>query len=328
MTKNCPKCGYENPENAFWCINCNSKLITNQLETSNIDTSEDSESQTEEQKIKLPYTTDQSKSGLLFNTLKVPITIIIIATIIASSFYIIASNNMNMDFDWNRYGGPIENFDWDKYGGCPWDENSIPSLNNDFPWANVNSDDPSKSLGASHEFTDIGKIDVDYWFNGDNIKTNTDWTFTMSKVKDCDFDAIALDYYVYNKDDSVYNPTEIFSPIDIFFGYNDVVENPQKYPYKILNHLYRVIFFQCTGDAYAQNYFYLHCSNTHIIPHNKEVFDKLLTINVGDVISLSGYYVNVYGSNSQDNMRCSWDTDTEIGNWHCEIILVDTIDMN
>ncbi|GEM_PF-1580678 len=331
MTKNCPKCGYENPDYAFWCLNCNNKLITNPSTTESIDTSEDYESQIEklEQKIKLPYTTSQSQIGLAFTALKIPITTIIIVAIIASSFYIFINfNDTTTDFDWDRFGGPLDNFDWDKYGGCPWDENSIPYLDNNFPWAeNQNSDDTSKFSGGSHEFTDVGKFDVDYWFNGDTIETNTGWTFSISKVKDCTFQGIVLDYYVYNKDGSVYNPTETFSPVDIFFGYDDIVENPGKYPYKILNHLYRVIFFQCTGEAYAQNYFYLHCSNTHIIPHNKEVLNKLLTINVGGVISLSGSYVDVYGSHYQNNTRCSWTTDTEIGNWHCEIILVDTIDI-
>jgi hypothetical protein len=248
--------------------------------------------------------------------LKIPFAIIFVVVLIFSSYYFITNIGKT-------------NFDYEEFGGCPWDANNLPWFNNDFPWTkNLNIDNIYNSWGGSHEFKDIGQINQDYWFTENTINTKTGWTFTISKAKDCDFKAIVLDYYVYNKDNTIYEAVELFSPVDILFGYDDIVDNPENYPYQIISHFYRGVFYRCVGTSSYCTYFSSHFSNTHIIPHNQDVYNKLLSINVGDVISLSGSYVNIYGSDSSENTQYSWTTDTVIGNSHCEIILVDSLEFS
>ena len=179
------------------------------------------------------------------------------------------------------------------------------------------------SWDSSYDFSEVGAINDDYWFQGNNIYTKTGWKFIFSIVKDCSFKARVLDYYVYNKDNTVYEAVEIISPLDIFFGYDDLVDNIDNYPFRIVSHFYRGIYYEYSID---DDYFRYHQSNTHIIPHNQDVYDKLLQINVGDVVKLTGSYVNVYGSNSEENYIYTWLTDDNIGDSDCEIILVDSIE--
>jgi hypothetical protein len=314
MVKICPKCKNENPDDAFWCENCKNRLIQNIIKNEKTYDDYEKTTETKKQKTILPYEDKLSKRQVTLSMLKIPFAIIFIAVLIFSTFYFI-TNVVKTDFD------------WDQYGGCPWDENNLPWDNSNFPWVqDLSMDNILNSLDGSYEFTDIGQINNDYWFIGDSIKTQTGWTFTITKVEDCSYTAKVLDYYVYNKGDVIYQPSEIFSPIDIFLGFEDILEHPEKYPYRVVSHFYRGVFVQCTAsNAYEQNYFMTHCTNTHIIPHSQEVINTLMNIEIGDIITISGSYVDVYGSHSGDNTKYSWTTDTVIGNPHCEIILLDSV---
>ena len=312
MVRVCPTCGYKNYDDSFWCQNCKNKLIEGSPEKENLKIEEKKDTEFSHRKhIELPYQTKTTNSDASKLMLKKPLIILFACAFIISSYYIVTNLGET-------------NFDWSKYGGCPWDENNLPWTNMDFPWvSDFCIDDVYDSWDASHDFSEVGAINDDYWFQGNNIYTKTGWKFTYATVKDCGFKARVLDYYVYNEDNTVYEAVEIISPLDIFFGYDDLVDNIENYPYKIVSHFYRGIYYEYPVD---NDYFRLHQSNTHIIPHNQGVYDKLLQINVGDVVILTGSYVNVYGSNSEENYIYTWLTDDNIGDSDCEIVLVDSIE--
>ncbi len=317
MLKICPKCGAENPDEAFWCENCKTKLVEKvSIDGEKLRPTNNTELARDE-KLRNYVVSLQSKESRIqpvIAFLKIPLIIIFVIALIGSSYYFISNLS-------------IDEFNWEAYD-FPWDNDNLPWDNNDFPWiSDLSIDTITDTLGGSQEFIDVGQFNEDYWFDGDTIYTS-DWIFTIDKVVDCSFEGIVLDTHVYNKDDLIYHPTEIFSPIDIFFGYDDIVTNPEDYTYRVVGRSYRVILWEITGSSYSQNYFRAHTSNTHIIPRTEEVFNMLPLINVKDVVTIKGSYVNVHGRHISENIQYSWETDTLIGNSHCEIILVDTISIS
>jgi hypothetical protein len=130
----------------------------------------------------------------------------------------------------------------------------------------------------------------------------------------------------YKKSDSPYRPINIFSPIDLVIGIEDIKENPDDYPYSI-SYVYRG-YWLTYQNANAANYEYMrtHMGNNHIIPHNENVLNQLSNISIKDCCIIKGSIVNLYGS--RGNEYYTWDSDTNIGNYDCEIILVDEISIN
>jgi len=305
MVKICPKCSSKNPDESFWCQNCNSKLIKkrNPKEKNYLNETE-------------TLYEDKLSKSYYFSILKIPFAIILVAIIIFASYHVVTNIGKGT-------------FDMDRFTDYPWDETYLPWDNNNFPWIEgLNINNIQNSYSASYDFTDIGEINEDYWFEGDTIKTKTGWTFTVSEEMDCNYQAKILEYYVYNKDAVKYEPSEIISPLDIFFGFDDIINNPEKYPYKIETHFYRGVYVTCYGSSTDQAYFMNHVTNTHLIPHSKEVQDQLTKIKTGEIVTLSGNYVNLHGTHQNDNTQYTWSTDTVIGNYDCEIILIDSFTIN
>ena len=56
-----------------------------------------------------------------------------------------------------------------------------------------------------------------------------------------------------------------------------------------------------------------------------QILNKLKTIDIGDIVTINGSYVNVYGRQGNNDITYSWTTDTNIGDSNFEIILVDSI---
>jgi hypothetical protein len=61
----------------------------------------------------------------------------------------------------------------------------------------------------------------------------------------------------------------------------------------------------------------------HIIPHNEYVLYELENISINDCVIVKGSLVNLYGI--RGNEKYNWNTDTTIGNFACEVILVDEL---
>jgi ribosomal protein L40E len=307
MVKICPECGAENEDYSFWCSKCNTKLLKtiNKKQKPTEEKKQPKQSHTND----LLYSDNLKRKEVFTSMLKIPLILIIIAGIIFSSYYFITNIGET-------------NFNWENYGGCPWNAETLPWENNDFPWVkSLSIDDVFNAVTTTQSFTDVGEINVDYWFNGNEIITTDGWTFTVSKVQEFSYTARVLGYQIYNKDDQMYNPTETFSQIDIFLGFEDLIDNPDKYPYTIISYFYRGVYCDYKGS----DYFSTHCTNTHIIPHSATVLNKLKTISLDDVVTMSGYYVNVHGTHKNGRTTYSWTTDTVVGNHNCEIILLDSI---
>ena len=168
------------------------------------------------------------------------------------------------------------------------------------------------------------KINEDFFFENNSIITADGWHFTITVVKPYQLEGIVLDMHTYSKNDFPYRPINTFSPIDLVIGVQDILTNPNSYPYQITSFSDRYVWWEFHGTNQNDlNYFKTHTGNNHIIPHNTEVINVLETITVGDHINLDGYLVDLYGT--KGNMYYTWETDTEIGNFDCEIILVDNL---
>jgi hypothetical protein len=315
MVKICQKCGKSNDDTSFWCDKCGEHIIkkhSQEEDTTNEKKEEKQQIYIEDYDVPSPYDDTFNKKHKFFQKLKIPISVVIIILVTLSSFYIIYN-----------LGG--SDFDWDRFGGCPWDQNFLPWNNSNFPWIKgLNMNNVYNSWEKSHEFTDIGEINSDYWFKGDMIITNSGWTFNLTKVENCSYTAKILDYYVYNEDCPIYQPSELFSQVDILFGFNNVIYHPEIYPYKVESYFYRGMYVRCTGTSEAQDYFLTHVTNTHLIPHTQEIFNKIKTIDKGDIVNITGSYVDVYGRQNNTGSTYSWTTDTNIGDSKCEIILVES----
>ena len=74
---------------------------------------------------------------------------------------------------------------------------------------------------------------TNFSFEEDLIITDDGWTFTMEKVKDYTLDGIVLALKKYTRDEWPYDPCNVFCPIDLLIGIDDVKENPENYDYSI-----------------------------------------------------------------------------------------------
>lgn len=265
MSKHCPSCGTENPEDEFWCNNCNAKLV--ESISINKEEAESYKSENITTKVSLDsnlYVQKTSRNGL-----KILIFIIVgfVLIIVIAAFV---------------------------------------SLSLEFDFSGINC-----------------KINEDFWFEGNYLNTSDGWTFTITKVKDYTLNGIVLGLKTYTKNDFPYRPINIFSPIDLVIGIDDVMNNPEKYPYYI-SYDYRGYWIKfLSKSALDSEYMRTHMGNNHIIPHNENVLNELQNISINDIILIEGSLVDLYGVRENENYE--WNTDMHIGNYNCEIILVDLI---
>ncbi len=165
-------------------------------------------------------------------------------------------------------------------------------------------------------------VNDDYWFNGTNLYTDDGWVFEITKVKDYTLDGVVLGLKTYSRTDYPFRPINIFSPIDLLIGIDEVAKSPIQYPIQITSFSDRTVFWNWLGYDWS-DYEYLksHSGNNHIIPQSSEVLNTLIhNVTVNSHILLEGCLVNLYGT--KGNQYYSWNTDTQIGNHNCEIILV------
>jgi hypothetical protein len=169
------------------------------------------------------------------------------------------------------------------------------------------------------------KINDDFWFNDTNLYTDDGWVFEITKVKDYTLDGIVLATKTYSRYDTPLRPINIFSPIDLFIGIDNIVENPIQYTFSISSFSDRYIFWTWQGQDWNNyEYFKSHTGNNHIIPQSPQVLEILKNnITIKSHIVIEGCLVNLYGENG--NQYYTWNTDTQIGNHNCEIILVENI---
>lgn len=176
---------------------------------------------------------------------------------------------------------------------------------------------------------DRGKFGTDYWFEelpdgGEVLKTSDGWTFQLNVRQEYTLQGVILGTKYYYKHDSPYSPINTFSPIDIFVGVDNVAQNMSSYDYEITSWENRELTWYIYYDNYDHyEYFRTHTGNNHLIPHNEEVFHKFLDLEKGDKFSLSGFIVEPDGSRA--STWVTWPSDNQIGNYACEVILVDTL---
>lgn len=179
------------------------------------------------------------------------------------------------------------------------------------------------------EKDDSGVFGLDYWFEEDEngteyLKTSDGWTFDLNVRKEYSLTGMILGYKYYHKTDVPYKAVNIFSPVDIWVGVDDVSENMSNYRYTINSWENRTIkWFLYEDEGYNFTYFWNHTGLNHLIPHNPHVLSQLYRLRTGDMFTLSGSIVEPYGT--RENIWFNWPSDTTIGNEKCEVILVDTL---
>jgi len=80
--------------------------------------------------------------------------------------------------------------------------------------------------------------------------------------------------------------------------------------------------FRATGSSLD---IITHFSNSHIIPANDDILNKLQNVKVGDIVTIKGYLVNVKRTSSISSSTWTWISSTsrsDTGNNACEIIYV------
>ena len=183
--------------------------------------------------------------------------------------------------------------------------------------------------GDDMEEAGLGVFGVDYWFEADEngteyLETSDGWTFDLNVRKDYSLTGRILGYKYYHKTDVPYKAVNIFSPVDIWVGVDDVSENISEYRYTINSWQNRTIkWFLYEDEEYNFTYFWNHTGLNHLIPHNPHVLSQLYRLRTGDMFTLSGSIVEPYGT--RENIWFNWPSDTTIGNEKCEVILVDTV---
>lgn len=173
----------------------------------------------------------------------------------------------------------------------------------------------------------IGEFGVDYWFEETEdgrevLKTEDGWTFEMNVRQEYTLEGIILSSRYYYKDSVPDSPCNTFSPVDIWVGVGDVCENVNRYDYEITYFRAREIRWTVYNDY---DYFRTHTGLNHLIPHNAEAYSEMLDLKEKDKFSLSGYIVEPYGTKGDEWI--SWPSDNQIGNYECEVILVDVINV-
>jgi len=168
------------------------------------------------------------------------------------------------------------------------------------------------------------QFNEDFWFEEDKIITDDGWTITMDRIQDYKLEGIVLALNTYNRGDSPYDPCNIFCPIDLFVGVDDVMANPENYDYSIRSFSNRKVCWYMTYDN-VEDYYYFksRTGNNHLIPHNEEVLNMMQNISVNDRILIEGGLINLYGERGDETFYRP--TDTHIGNYACEAILVDNL---
>ena len=306
MVKICHRCGYNNSDDSFWCEKCNTKLTKNILDNAIKEKKIVSDESNEDLEKWREYLSDiepQEKTlGSDFPIFKT-IAILVIIIVLFSSIVIIFSKI--------EIQNEIEIAEL---------SDDFPSLNSDLPW------EASNPTNSYKNYDNIGQMNKDYWFEGDKLYTKGGWIFTINKIKEYTLDAIVLDYRYYDISYSTNKPENIFSPIDLFLGVEDIKENPENYPFTTTYYSNRLIKYTYNIGASLGQYFKNHVGNNHIIPHNSEVINQLKEINCLDKVIINGYLVNLNGE--KDKITYHWETDTKIGNYHCEIILINSLVIN
>ena len=264
MNKYCFNCGAENPEDAFWCSNCNKKLVQGLSEGQEISTEEPQKPQPVQQVVYSSFRQYEKNAIRVF-------TVVFVISVMFIGLFIYFSVSQGYDF------------------------------------SGINC-----------------QINEDFWFEAEKIITDDGWTFTMEWVQDYTIDGIILALKTYDRYDSPYDPCNIFCPIDLLIGIDDVKENPDNYHYTITSFDNRKVCYYISSDNYGEySYFKSHTGNNHIIPHNEEVLQKLENISIKDCVFIKGGLVNLYGSRGDETLFRP--TDTLIGNYACEVILVDEL---
>ena len=319
MVKICPKCGTSNSDDTFWCIDCDTKLV----DGISLQREKESESYNElerrkdippAKRIELP--TEKESNLLIYGSMfKIPLLIIFIVIIIGVFWYMF----YNVDI---AYAGYADTLYWENIqnNDLPWSDWS----NLDTPWNNNNVQGSTKTYwDNSKGWNNVGEINVDYWFEGDTIRTSDGWTFTITKPMDFSIDGRILDMRVWDKDDDEIN---IFSPCDLFIGIDDVKDNPDNYPFVTTGYSNRCIYTVFTGGGTEYVYFRPHVDNNHIIPHSKKVLNTLKTLDVGDLVIIEGSIANVHGQKGRT--KINWVGDTSFETFGCQVILVDSVVVN
>jgi hypothetical protein len=271
MTKYCTNCGCENTDDAFWCINCNTKIVQNCIchQENHLDSLvTNQQSKSSESLSYTPHRRIFQKTTLLICT-------IAIGCLLACIFLI----TFNL------------------------------------------------ATGHSQKFEIHCQINEDFWFEGNYLNTSQGWSFVLTKRMEYTLEGRILAMKTYDKNDFPYDPCNIFSPIDLVIGIGDIQTNPEKYQYSITSFSQRTVsWYLAYNDVNDYYYFQSHTGNNHIIPHTQEVLNKLTyNISTADVVILEGSLVDVYGTRGSEYWR--WTTDTAIGNYDCEILLVDNIEI-
>jgi|GEM_PF-3641267 len=134
-----------------------------------------------------------------------------------------------------------------------------------------------------------------------------------------EFKMIAENYYiitglVVSRDEFGRYPTDKLSPLDITIAWGELMESDY---YRSFNFerrertvKYRYLFFD-EMDPLPHEYITNHISNNHLIFSEEKVNEISKEVQVGDVIKIEGYLVQVYKKQDKDTYLIVWPSSTK-----------------
>jgi len=169
------------------------------------------------------------------------------------------------------------------------------------------------------------EIDKDYWFSDSHtIKTNSGWTFHIQELKEYNITGKVGGVKYYRQE---HLP---FSPADFCIAWGKVIEPPHNEwgNFTMLDrgcdHTYTSGDYRIELDS---EYIDRHLANNHLIPADKKIYDKLMSIKEGDFIEIRGSLVIVTGENENGTYLEPWTSDTKGTFRECEIVLTEQVEV-
>jgi len=132
---------------------------------------------------------------------------------------------------------------------------------------------------------------------------------------------------VVGKDEYSASPLDQLGPMDLTIANGDVIRPEilshvtiRKYP----RHFTFQYFFPAGTDPLSSQYVNEHISNNHLIFADDSAYSVAKSVDIGDMVEISGYLVSVSGKGS-DRSTYTWTTSTtrsDMGEHACEIVYV------
>jgi hypothetical protein len=129
------------------------------------------------------------------------------------------------------------------------------------------------------------------------------------------------------------DPGHLVSPMDVALAWGELIspEYEEDIKYAMGERQYFFTYYPREGsNKLTASYISTHSSDNHLIPANDEIRKAVSRLKAGDIVTLSGWLVNIKGRNQEGetfNVKTSRSR-SDSGPGSCEIIFIEDISVN